>query len=313
MKYILKKLAALVATLLVVSLLAFLAFQIIPGDPTTKLLGTEATEEAVAQLRRELGLDENVFVRYLRWLGAFLTGDFGKSYAYHMPVSQMLGDKLVVTFCLTVLSFAITVVLAVPLGILAGSARSSKLDVAAAVTDQVVMSIPAFFLAILLTWLFGSVLKVFTTGMYVSYDRDPLGFWGYLVLPAFSIAIPRIAMTVKMLRSSIQDQMDRDYVRTARSRGNDRRGILLRHVLKNAMVSTVTFLAVSAAEIMTGSIIIEQIFGIPGVSRLLLASISSRDFPVVQAIVVILAAWIVVVNFLADLLHQWLDPRVRQG
>ncbi len=312
MKYIAKKLAALVATLLAVSLLAFLAFQIIPGDPTTKILGTEATEEAVAALRQELGLDGNVFLRYFRWLGAFLTGDLGMSYAYQMPVADMLGDKLLITGALTVLSFAITVALAIPLGILAGSARSRKLDVAAAIADQVLMSVPPFFLAILLTYVFGTVLKLFVAGQYVSYRQSLGGFLGYLVLPALSIAIPRIAMTVKMLRSSIHSELDRDYVRTARSRGNDRRGVLVRHVLKNAMASTVTFLAVSAAEIMTGSIIIEQVFAIPGVSRLLLASISSRDFPVVQAIVVILAAWIVVVNFLADLLHQLLDPRLRR-
>lgn len=311
MKYFAKKLTALVATLFVVSLLAFLAFQVIPGDPTTKMLGTEATAEAVAALRAELGLDENVFIRYFKWLGNFLTGDMGISYSYRMSVGQMLSDKLPITFLLTVLSFVITLVLAIPLGILAGSARNKLLDSAIAVTDQIVMSIPAFFLAIMLTYIFGTVLRVFQAGQFVSYTQSPSGFLGYMILPAFSIAIPRIAMTVKMLRSAIQTQMDEDYVRTARSRGNARPAILMRHVLRNAMVSTVTFLAVSAAEIMTGSIIIEQIFGIPGISRLLLASISSRDFPVVQAIVVILAAWIVIVNFVADLLQQILDPRVR--
>lgn len=311
MKYFTKKLTALVATLFVVSLLAFLAFQVIPGDPTTKMLGTEATPEAVAALRSELGLDENVFIRYFKWLGNFLTGDMGISYSYRMSVGQMLSDKLPITFLLTVLSFVITLVLAIPLGILAGSARNKLLDSAIAVTDQIVMSIPAFFLAIMLTYIFGTVLRVFQAGQFVSYTQSLSGFLGYMILPAFSIAIPRIAMTVKMLRSAIQTQMDEDYVRTARSRGNARPAILMRHVLRNAMVSTVTFLAVSAAEIMTGSIIIEQIFGIPGISRLLLASISSRDFPVVQAIVVILAAWIVIVNFVADLLQQLLDPRVR--
>lgn len=312
MKYIGKKFAALVATLLAVSLLAFLAFQVIPGDPTTKILGTEATKEAAAALRKELGLDDNVFARYFRWLGNFLTGDFGTSYAYRMPVRDMLGDKLLITGALTLLSFAMTVLLAIPLGILAGSTQNRKLDMAAAVADQVLMSIPPFFLGILLTYLFGTVLKLFNAGMYVSYEESLAGFWGYLLLPAFSIALPRIAMTVKMLRGAIRDQLALDYVRTARSRGNDRRAILLRHVLRNALGSTVTFLAVSAAEIMTGSILIEQIFAIPGISRLLLASISNRDYPVVQAIVVILAVWIVTVNFLGDVLHQLLDPRIRQ-
>lgn len=311
MKYLAKKLAALVATLLVVSLLAFLAFQVIPGDPTTKILGTEATDEAVEALRQELGLNENVFVRYLRWLGNFLTGDFGMNYSRHMPVSQLLGDGLVVTFSLTVLSFIITVLIAIPLGILAGSARSRALDGVFAVADQVVMSIPTFFMATLLTWVFGILLGLFRPGQYVSYMDSIPGFLACLIMPALSIAIPRIAMTVKMLRSAIQEEMEQDYVRTARSRGNNRRAILVRHVLKNAMVSTVTFLAVSAAEIMTGSIIIEQVFGLPGAGQLLLEGISNREYLTVQAIVVILAAWVVLVNFLADILHQLLDPRVR--
>lgn len=311
MKYLAKKLAALVVTLLVVSLLAFLAFQVIPGDPTTKILGTEATEEAVAALREELGLNENVFLRYFRWLTHFLTGDFGMNYSRRIPVSDLLGDGLVVTFSLTLLSFVITVAVAIPLGILAGSTRSRFVDGAFAVGDQVLMSIPPFFMATLLTWIFGIVLSLFRPGQYVSYLDSVPGFLGCLVVPAISIAIPRIAMTVKMLRGSIGEQMERDYVRTARSRGNNRRAILRRHVLKNAMVSTVTFLAVSAAEIMTGSIIIEQVFGLPGAGQLLLEGISSREYLTVQAIVVILAAWVVLVNFLADILHQLLDPRVR--
>lgn len=311
MKYALKKLFTLIITLFIVSLLAFLAFQVIPGDPTTELLGTEATAEAREALRVELGLDRPVLVRYFDWLTAFLHGDMGMSYNYHMPVSQMLADKLPITFLLVILSFAFTIALSIPLGILAGSAKSKALDVAVTAIDQVVMSVPPFFIGILACYLFGTVFSLFVPGNFVSYKESWSACLGYMVLPALSIAIPRIAMTVKMLRSSILDQLDRDYVRTARSRGSRRGRILTRHVLKNALIPVITFLAVSAAEIMTGSIIIEQVFTIPGVSRLLLASISNRDFPVVQAIVVILAAWIVIVNFLADLLYQLADPRIR--
>lgn len=311
MKYVAKKFLTLIVTLLVVSLLAFLAFQIIPGDPTTQMLGTEATDEAVAALRAELGLDKPVLVRYWNWLSGFVTGDLGISYSYQLPVSEMLADKLPVTFLLTIFSFVLTVVLSIPLGIWAGSARSKTMDVIITTLDQVVMSIPPFFLGILATFVFGTLLNVFSIGNFVSYTENWGGFLAYLVLPAFSIAIPRIAMTVKMLRTSVLDQLGRDYVRTARSRGNHRSAILARHVLKNALIPVITFLAVSAAEIMTGSIIIEQIFAIPGISRLLLASISNRDFPVVQAIVVIIAAWIVIVNFIADLLYQLVDPRIR--
>lgn len=311
MKFFAKKFLTLIITLLIVSLLAFLAFQIIPGDPTTKMLGTEATPEAVAALRAELGLDRPVLARYWDWLTGFVTGDFGISYSYRMPVGDMLADKLPITFLLTILSFLFTVILSIPLGVWAGSVRSKALDGTFAVLNQVVMSIPTFFVGILACFLFGTVFKLFVQGDFVSYEDSWGGFLAYMILPALSIAIPRIAMTVKMLRSSILEEMDRDYVRTARSRGNERSSLMVRHVLKNALIPVITFLAVSAAEIMTNSIIIERVFNIPGISRLLLTSISNRDFPVVQAIVVIMAAWIVVVNFAADLLYQIVDPRIR--
>ena len=312
MKYILKKTCALIITLFIVSLLAFLAFQIIPGDPTTQLLGTEATEEARQELRQELGLDRPVLLRYFDWLGGFVRGDMGESYSYRMPVSEMLSDKLPVTALLTLLSFAFTIVLSIPLGIWAGSTKSRIMDLSITALDQIIMSVPPFFIGMLACYFLGNVLKLFVPGNFVSYTESWAGFLGYMALPALAIAIPRIAMTVKMLRSSIQSQLQQDYVRTSRSRGSSRAVILRRHVLKNAMTPVISFLAVSAAEIMTGSIIIEQVFTIPGVSRLLLASISNRDFPVVQAIVVVMAAWIVIVNFAADLLYQLADPRIRR-
>lgn len=312
MKYILKKTCALIITLFIVSLLAFLAFQIIPGDPTTQLLGTEATEEARQELRHELGLDRPVLLRYFDWLGGFVRGDMGESYSYRMPVSEMLSDKLPVTALLTLLSFAFTIVLSIPLGIWAGSTKSRIMDLSITALDQIIMSVPPFFIGMLACYFLGNVLKLFVPGNFVSYTESWAGFLGYMALPALAIAIPRIAMTVKMLRSSIQSQLQQDYVRTSRSRGSSRAVILRRHVLKNAMIPVISFLAVSAAEIMTGSIIIEQVFTIPGVSRLLLASISNRDFPVVQAIVMVMAAWIVIVNFAADLLYQLADPRIRR-
>ncbi len=311
MKYAAKKTLTLIITLFIVSLLAFLAFQVIPGDPTTSMLGTEATPEAKAALRAELGLDRPLGARYFSWLARFLRGDLGESYSYHMPVSAMLADKLPVTFLLTILSFLFTAVLAIPLGVWAGSVRSKLADSLFAALDQVVMSIPAFFIGILACFLFGITLRLFVPGDFIPLSESWAGCLGYLVFPALSIALPRVAMTVKMLRSSLQSEWEKDYVRTARSRGGARRTILARHVLKNALIPVITFLAVSAAEIMTGTILIEQVFTIPGVGRLLLSSIFNRDFPVVQAIVVIMAAWIVLVNFAADLLVQWVDPRIR--
>lgn len=311
MKYLTKKILTLIITLFLVSLLAFLAFQVIPGDPTTKLLGTQATPESVASLRHEMGLDQPVFVRYFRWLGAFVTGDFGTSYSYHLPVAEMLSEKLTITGLLVLLCFAFTIAVSIPLGIWAGSVRNRFVDTVHTAFNQITMSVPPFLLGILSCFLFGNLLHWFTPGSFTSYTQDWGKFLSYLILPALSIAIPRIAMTVKMLRSSILKELEQDYVRTARARGSTRRSILWRQVLRNTMVPAVTFFAVSAAEIMTGTILIEQVFTIPGIGRLLLASIGNRDFPVVQAIVVLLAAWIVLVHFAADLLCQWIDPRMR--
>ena len=312
MKLVLKKIISLIITLFIVSLLAFLAFQIIPGDPTTKLLGTNATPEKVTQLRSQLGLDRPVLIRYMDWLVSFVKGDFGTSYTYNRAVSTLLSDKLPVTVLLTVLSFLITAVVSFPIGIWAGNTRNKWVDHIFVILDQILMAIPPFFFGIVSCFVFGIVLKWFMPGNFVSLSESVSGCISYLILPAICLALPRIAMTSRMLRSSIQEELTQNYVYTARSRGLSRAGIMRRHILKNAMIPVVTFLAVSAAEIMTGTIIIEQVFTIPGTGRLLVSSIGNRDFPVVQAIVVILAAWIVIVNFAADMLNHWMDPRLRQ-
>ncbi len=311
MKYIIKKLFTLIITLFIVSALAFLAFDIIPGDPTTRILGTEATPEAVEALREELGLNKSVVQRYIDWLLGFIKGDLGMSYSYNMPVSDMIADKLPITALLTVISFVFTVLISIPVGVLLSSVKNKGADLALTSVNQIAMSIPAFFIGMIVMYVCGSFLKLFVPGGFVSPDEDLAGSLYYLLFPALSIAIPRIAMTVKMLRSSIISELDKPYVTTARSRGKSEAGILFGHVLRNALIPVITFLAVSAAEIMTGSIIIEQVFNVPGIGRLLLSSISSRDYPVVQAIIVILAAWIVIVNFIADVLYQLVDPRIR--
>lgn len=311
MKQIIRKTASLIITLFIVSLLAFLAFQIIPGDPTTKILGTNASAENVAALRTRLGLDRPVILRYWEWLVSFVRGDFGFSYNYLRPVGSLLADKLPVTALLTVLSFAMTVLVSIPLGIAAGSLRSRLADHIAVISGQILMAVPPFFFGIISCYLFGIVLKWFMPGQYISLSSSVAGCLAYLLLPALSLALPRIAMTVRMLRGSIRSELSQNYVLTAQSRGMPGWMIVLRHVMRNAMIPVVTFLAVSAAEIMTGTIIIEQVFAIPGIGRLLVSSIGNRDYPVVQAIVVILAAWIMIVNFMADMLNHWMDPRRR--
>lgn len=311
MKYIVKKLGMMLLTMVIVSFFAFLAFQVIPGDPTTKLLGADATAEAVEELRQELGLDRPFLVRYGEWVRDAACGDFGTSYVYGMPVSELLDGKLGVTGLLTAIAFLLIVAAALPLGLFVASHQGGKLDHVLTAAGQVVMAVPPFFTGILLTLLCGLVLHWFVPGSFIPPSQSFWGSVGYLIYPAIAIALPRIAMTVKMLKGSIAGELEKDYVRTAYSRGNTRRMTLYRHVLRNALVPTVAFLAMTAADIVAGSVIIEQVFGIAGLGRLLLSSIANRDFPVVQAIVVILALVVVLVNCLADVINQRLDPRLR--
>ena len=310
MKYNIRKLCTLIITVFIVSFLAFAAFQLI-GDPITHMLGTEATPEAEEALRESLGFNRPLPVRYFEWLVNFLKGDFGVSYSYNLPVHDMVVPKLGVTVTLTFFAFILTVLISIPLGVFQVRRENSAFDRIMTIINQIVMSIPPFFIGILLTCIFGLVLKLFTPGLYVSFAESPAGFFAYLFLPALSIAIPRIAQVVKMLRSNVLQQMTSEYVLTAYSRGMNRRQVLQKHALRNAMIPVATFLAVSLAEMLAASIIIEQIFSIPGIGRLLLASIGNRDVPVVLAIVVILALWVILVNFAADILYQFIDPRIK--
>ncbi|MCD8065908.1 MAG: ABC transporter permease [Oscillospiraceae bacterium] len=307
----LKKLGAVLVTLLVISLLAFLAFQIIPGDPTAKLLGTEYTPERAEALRESLGLNGSAAARYLSWLGGFVRGDFGTSYSYNQPVAELLSGKIVTTAALSLIAFLMTIIISIPTALLAARRAGGVLDRLLLGGGQVLMSIPPFFTGIIFTWIFGLVLNMFTVGKFVYIYESFWGFVGYLLLPALAIALPKGAMTAKLLRSSLVSEQSRDYVRTAISRGHSPRSALRSHVLRNALLPTITFLAMTLADIVAGSIIIEQVFSIPGLGRMLIASISNRDYPVVQAITVMIAALVVIVNFLADTLCRIIDPRVR--
>lgn len=313
MKYACRRVLMLLVTMVIVSLLCFAAFDAISGDPATAMLGTSATPEKVAALREQLGLNRPLLVRYAEWLGGFFTGDLGTSYSYHTPVSELIASQTAVTLCLSLLSFVLITVISIPIGLRASRYSGGLRDGLWTTGIQFLMAVPPFFTGVLLTWIFSILFHAFTHGHFPGLQTS---FWGsirYLFFAAVSIAIPRIAMTVRMLRSTIQGEMSKDYVRTAISRGNDRGRVLRRHVLKNAMVPVVTFLAQTMAEIVAASVVVEQVFAIPGLGRLLVASISNRDYPVVQAIVVILAFWVVLAGTVADLINQRLDPRLRLG
>lgn len=310
MKYFAKKLAGLVATLLVVSFLVFAAFAVIPGDPATAMLGTQATPQKVAALREQLGLNDPLLVRYGRWIADFVRGDFGTSYSYHMTVKSMIQEKIPVTLTLTLLSFLIMVAVSIPLGITCAWHAGGVLDRAITVINQIIMAIPPFFSGILITLVFGLLLHLFTPGGYVSYTVSVPRFIGYLIFPSIAIALPKAAMAVKLLRTSVLSEMKLDYVRTAYSRGNRTKAVLYRHVLKNALIPVVTFLGMALADMVAGSIVIEQVFNIPGLGRILLTSISNRDYPVVQAIIVCIAFLVIFINFFVDLIYRVIDPRI---
>lgn len=310
MRYTVKKLSALLVTMLVVSLLTFVAFDLISGDPATAMLGTQATPESLAALRAELGLDRPLLVRYGEWLFGFFTGDLGTSYQYHESVWSLLAPKTAVTLCLSLVSFVLITVVSLPVGVLTSDGKWEGMHT---VLNQFCMAVPPFFTGILISWCCGIVLHAFVPGDFPGLSNDFGRSLVYLFFAAVSIAIPRVAMTVRMLRSTIISEMKKPYVRTAISRGNDRRQVLWGHVLKNSLVPAITFLGQTMAEIVAGSIVVEQVFSIPGLGRMLVASISNKDYPVVEAIVVILAFWVVLSGTVADLINRCVDPRMGGG
>ena len=310
-KTILKRLGLLLLTLVLVTALAFLAFSIVPGDPTSSIVGVDATEEQIAAVRAQLGLDLPIWQRYLNWVGSFITGDFGQSYNFAMPVADLLAPRISVTLTLAAIAFVLIVAVSLPLGILAARHQGGVIDRVLTVLNQITMSIPGFLVGIALTYLFGLVLKWFTPGAYAPPSQGMGQYLWYLFFPAMAVALPKAAMTVKMLRGSVLSEMGADYIRTAYSKGNTMTSALWRHVLRNAMIPVVTFLAMTMADIVAGSIVVEQVFAIPGLGQMLISSIGNRDYPVVQAVVVIIASVVVLCNFAADLLYRVMDPRLR--
>ncbi|MCR5733905.1 MAG: ABC transporter permease [Lachnospiraceae bacterium] len=312
MRYVLKKTATMLVTVLLVSFFVFLAFQIIPGDPATAMLGTQATKEKVEALREQLGLNRPLIIRYLEWLKSFFFGNMGISYSYGVSVRSMLAGKVPITLTLTLMSFILIILLSIPIGIESAEYEDRLFARFSDGIGQVIMAVPPFFIGILLTYFLGLLLHLFTPGGYVSYKSDFGGFLYYLLFPAIAIALPKAAMTVRLLKSSLLKEAKLDYVRTAYSRGNSTKDVLYRHVLKNAIIPVITFLGMTLSDIVAGSLIVEQVFSIPGIGRLLITSISNRDYPVVSAIISIVAIIVIVNNFLVDILYQLIDPRTAQ-
>lgn len=311
MRYLVKKIITLIGTLLLVSFIAFFLFQIVPGDPVTSILGTGYTPERARELREEMGLDKPAAERYFRWLFDFIQGDFGTSYTYKIPVTKLIGEKMPVTLYLAILTFIIIVVISVPLSVIMAKFGKNRYSKGFDIFNQSVMAVPSFFLGIIVIIIFGLKLKMFTPGAYVDYREDFFGFIRYLIPAAITVAIPKTAMMVKFMKKSLMNEMDSDYVRTAYSKGASDNRVLFMHVLRNGLMPAITMLGMIVAEIMAGSIVVEQVFNLPGLSSVLIYSVSTRDYPVVQAIVVYIAFIVIVTNCVVDILYHIVDPRVR--
>lgn len=313
MRYVIRKLLTMLITLLVVSLCVFWAFSVIPGDPATQMLGTNATAEQVNNLREQLGLNRPFIIRYAEWVSGLFTGDFGTSYSYNVPVKSMLAEKLPITLVLTGMSFVFILLISIPMGVLSAKYYDRPIIKVLQQLNRLFMAIPPFFIGIILTLVLGLILRLFTPGGFVSYSVNMGKFLSYMIVPSLAIAIPKSAMTVQMLKESVLSEAKLDYVRTAYSRGNSTNQVLYKHVLRNAFIPVVTFLGMTLADIVAGSIVIEQVFSIPGFGRLLITSISGRDYPVAQSIILIIAFTVMVVNFIVDILYKVIDPRVEKS
>lgn len=312
MRFIGKRLLITLLTLFLVSVLTFAAFRLIPGDSALLSLGLEAQEEQIEALRAEMGLNKSFPEQYVSWLWKFLSGNLGNSSRFMgTPISGIIAERLPVTFALAGISFLFIIIIALPLSLVSTKKENSLLNHIITSLTALNISIPGFFLGVLLIWIFGITLKLFVPGAHTSYNEDPAAFFGSLVFPALAIAMPNAALVVKFLRSSVFRELHSDYVRTARSKGAGRQRILRAHVLKNACLPSITLLAIIAGEILSGSIVIEQVFGIPGIGRLLIASITSRDYIMIETIIIYIAFVVILANTIADIVLQIIDPRIR--
>lgn len=309
--YLLKKLLSVVITLLIISLLTFCVFQILPGNPAYIILGVDADPLQVQALSKEMGLDLPLHQRYIQWVIGLFNGDLGQSLRYQVPVIKLIRESLPVTVSLTILSLLMTTVLVIPISIYLAKNNNKRLPTFISALMQVGIAVPSFWLAIMLIMVFAVALRWFPSGDFIPYTQSVLGAVHSLILPAAAISIGTTAVVIRYLKNTLLDQMSMDYVRTARSKGLTKNKVLYVHVLKNALLPTITILGMIAVDVLGGSIIVENVFNLPGIGRLITSGVGNRDFPLVQGLVFYLAFTVVVINFFVDLLYTVIDPRIR--
>ncbi len=310
-RYFIKKLVTLVVLLLLVSITVFSVLFVLPGDPAQIILGLNATPETLANLRAELGLDKSFWAQYLGWLGDTLSGKGSWSINYDMPVYDLILSRLAVTGPLALIAMLIGILISVPLGIYAARHQNRPGDMIVMFFTQLGLATPEFWLGILLILLFAVKLGIFSAGGFPGWSVDVWGSLKALLLPAFALGVIRASILTRLTRSSMLDVLGEDYVRTARAKGLRERSVVYVHALKNALVPVLTILGLQMGQLLAGAIIIENVYYLPGLGRLVFQAIGQRDLPVVREIVLFMAAAVIIVNFLVDMAYASIDPRIR--
>ena len=313
LRYLLKRIGSLLITLWVASIVVFAVIEIVPGDPASFMLGLNAQPDTVAALRKELGLDASRLQRYVSWTTGMLQGDFGQSYTYRTPVADMVRDRLWISLPLALYALTLSTIIALPAGIWAARRRGSFTDSAVMGFTQLGIAIPNFWFALILVLFFAIKLGWFSAGGFAGWDQGFFMAMKSLTLPAIALALPQAAILTRVMRSSLLDVMGDDYMRTARAKGLSEGQALLRHALRNALIPVLTIIGLQFSFLIAGAIIIENVFFLPGLGRLIFQSIAQRDLIVVESVVMLLVFAVVLVTFLVDIAYAWVDPRLRRA
>jgi len=309
--FIIKRLAIGLVTLLVASAVVFFVLEILPGDPALLMLGMNATPEALAAMREQMGLNDPAMLRYVNWLAGMLVGDFGRSFTYSSPVIDLIAERVVVSLPLAIISLVLSTAIAIPVGMYAAARRGTTADTVAMGAAQFGVAVPNFWFALILIYIFAVWLRLVPAGGFPGWSA---GLWPgvkALLLPAIALALPQAAILSRVTRSAMLEVLGEDYIRTARAKGMPRRYVLWRHALRNAMIPVLTILGLQFAFLLAGTIIIENVFYLPGLGRLVFQAITQRDLIVVEGVVMLLVASVVVVNLIVDILYAVVDPRLR--
>ncbi|WP_274628541.1 ABC transporter permease [Arvimicrobium flavum] len=309
--FLLKRLLIGIATLLAASLVVFAVLEIVPGDPAQLMLGMNATPEALAALREQLGLDQPLVWRYLSWLGGLLTLDFGRSYTYSVPVIDLVAERIGVSLPLAVIALVLSTAIAIPVGLFAAARRGKAADAVSMGLSQVGVAVPNFWFALILVYIFAVWLRWVPAGGFPGWSAGVWPALKALILPAVALALPQAAILARVTRSALLEVLGEDYIRTARAKGMPRSYVLWRHALRNALIPVLTILGLQFAFLLAGTIIIENVFYLPGLGRLIFQAITQRDLIVVEGVVMLLVAAVIVVNLLVDISYAIVDPRLR--